>query len=499
MSRALSAANSRLPKGFGDFARQIGILVSVDLAYTFVRGIVDSERALAFTHGQQLIDLEKATGSFFEPSLQAFFLPMQAVIDVANQIYLNAQFSVALGFLFWLYLFRNESYYFVRNMFVVAMGLALVGYTLYPTAPPRMFPELGFVDTINDFSNVNHDSSLAKIFINPYAAVPSMHCAFAMMIGGTGVMVCRHLVSKVCWACWPLLVDWVDDRHRQPLLGRRRPGLDGGADRGAGGAAAARPRQARGLVLPRQGAARGRGVGLGPSSSLPAMEPSAPPRAPGPRRNGRAAGRSGQELRSYARERLIESRLTPNAISMVGLLGNLVAAVLVTQRLFTLAGVAFVLGSVMDTLDGRYSRMSGKGTLFGAFLDSTLDRIEEGIVLAAVAGYFAARGEDFAAAMCVVAVLGSLMVSYTRARAEALGVECKVGLATRPVRVVLLSIGLIFAKGAGIGDFELLAPSIYVLAALTIFTVFQRVLHVRNELSGDIPGAQSGGGEAEEL
>ena len=112
----------------------------------------------------------------------------------------------------------------------------------------------------------------------------------------------------------------------------------------------------------------------------------------------------------------------------------------------------------MDTLDGRYSRMSGKGTLFGAFLDSTLDRIEEGIVLAAVAGYFAASGDDFAAAMCVVAVLGSLMVSYTRARAEALGVECKVGLATRPVRVVLLSIGLVFAKGAGIGDFELLAP-----------------------------------------
>ncbi len=226
------------------------------------------------------------------------------------------------------------------------------------------------------------------------------------------------------------------------------------------------------------------------------MDSSAPPRAPGGRRNGRATNRNGQELRVYARERLIESRLTPNAISMVGLVGNLVAAALVTQRLFFLAGVAFVLGSVMDTLDGRYSRMSGKGTLFGAFLDSTLDRIEEGIVLAAVAGYFAANGEDFAAAMCVVAVLGSLMVSYTRARAEALGVECKVGLATRPVRVVLLSIGLIFAKGAGIGDFELLAPSIYAIAALTIFTTFQRVWHVRNELSGlDEAGAQSGGGE----
>jgi CDP-diacylglycerol---glycerol-3-phosphate 3-phosphatidyltransferase len=212
------------------------------------------------------------------------------------------------------------------------------------------------------------------------------------------------------------------------------------------------------------------------------MEPSAPPRPPGSRRNGRQA-RSAQELRAHARERLIESRLTPNAISTAGLALNLVAAALVTQRLFFLAGVAFIVGSTMDTLDGRYSRMSGKGTLFGAFLDSTLDRIEEGVVLAAVAGYFAAIGNDVAAAMCVVAVLGSLMVSYARARAEALGVECKVGLATRPVRVVLLSTGLVFAKGAGLGNFELLAPAIYVIAALTTVTVIQRVLHVRNELA----------------
>jgi CDP-diacylglycerol---glycerol-3-phosphate 3-phosphatidyltransferase len=226
------------------------------------------------------------------------------------------------------------------------------------------------------------------------------------------------------------------------------------------------------------------------------MASSAPPRAPRGGRNGRPAPpRNGQELRSYARDRLIESRLTPNAISLMGLFGNLVAAFLVTQRLFFLAGIAFILGSVMDTLDGRYSRMSGKGTLFGAFLDSTLDRIEEGIVITAVAGYFASRGEDFAAAMCVLAVLGSLMVSYTRARAEALGVECKVGIATRPVRVVLLSIGLIFAKGAGIGDFELLAPAIYVIAGLTIFTVFQRVWHVRNELTRLDAGAADGGGD----
>jgi CDP-diacylglycerol---glycerol-3-phosphate 3-phosphatidyltransferase len=207
-----------------------------------------------------------------------------------------------------------------------------------------------------------------------------------------------------------------------------------------------------------------------------------PEPAVAPPRPRRPENRRTAEVREAARSRLIESRLTPNAISMTGFALNVVAAVLVTQRYFFLAGVAFIVGSIMDTLDGRYSRMSGKGSLFGAFLDSTLDRIEEGIVLTAVAWYFADRGDEIAAAACVLVVLGSLMVSYTRARAEALGVECKVGLATRPVRVVLLSIGLVFAKGAGLGDFELLAPAIYVMAGLTAFTVGQRVWHVRGEL-----------------
>ena len=190
------------------------------------------------------------------------------------------------------------------------------------------------------------------------------------------------------------------------------------------------------------------------------------------------------ERRELVRNRLIESRLTPNAISLTGFVLNVLAAVLVWEQLFFLGGVAFVVGSIMDTLDGRYSRMSGKGTPFGAFLDSTLDRIEEGIVLTAVAGYFAVQGNRVAAAAVVVAVLASLMVSYTRARAEALGVECKVGIATRPVRVVILAIGLIFAKGASIGDFELLQPAVYVLAALSLITVAQRIWHVRTALSG---------------
>jgi membrane-associated phospholipid phosphatase len=209
MSRAYEWLTAKLPQGWGDAGRQLAILVGVDVGYELVRGIADSERSVAIAHGQQVIDLERSTHTFFEPSLQAFFLPAHWLIDLANQMYLNAQFSIALGFLVWLYLFRNESYYFVRNMFVVAMGLALIGYTLYPTAPPRMFPQYGLVDTIVDFSKVNHDSTLAKIFINPYAAVPSMHCAFALMIGGTGVRVCRHWWSKAFWVAWPLLISWV--------------------------------------------------------------------------------------------------------------------------------------------------------------------------------------------------------------------------------------------------------------------------------------------------
>jgi CDP-diacylglycerol---glycerol-3-phosphate 3-phosphatidyltransferase len=193
------------------------------------------------------------------------------------------------------------------------------------------------------------------------------------------------------------------------------------------------------------------------------------------------------DVRERARNRLIESRLTPNAISVAGLVGNLIAAGLVTQDEFFLAGIAFILGSIMDTLDGRYSRMSGKGTPFGAFLDSSLDRMEEGIVLAAVGAHFAEQGDELVVAAVVSAVLFSLMVSYTRARAEALGVECKVGLATRAVRVVIISAGLLFAEGAGLGDFSLLEPAIYVLAGLTVLTTFQRVLHVRRELTAESP------------
>src|SRR3954447_17412766 len=241
------------------------------------------------------------------------------------------------------------------------------------------------------------------------------------------------------------------DGHGQPLLARRRAGRARG-----------RPVRVRRLRRVRACPPGGLGVAHRPGMSI----------------------RTGAEMRELARNRLIESRLTPNAISVTGLIGNLIAAVLILEHYFVLAGIPFILGSLCDMFDGRYSRMSGKGTPFGAFLDSTLDRVEEGIVLAAVAAWFAENSNEFAVGATVIAVVGSYMVSYTRARAEALGVECKVGIASRAVRVVILSAGLVFGAEELIPGLDLLEPAIYVMAALTVFTALQRVLHVRRQLAG---------------
>jgi CDP-diacylglycerol---glycerol-3-phosphate 3-phosphatidyltransferase len=198
-----------------------------------------------------------------------------------------------------------------------------------------------------------------------------------------------------------------------------------------------------------------------------------------PRRTRRPRSRA--ERLEAMRDRLVASRLTPNQISMAGFVLNVVAAVLVWQHEFFLGGLVFIVGSLMDTLDGGYSRMSGKGTPFGAFLDSTLDRIVEGFVLTAVATTFTERGDELAVAAVVVAVMASLVVSYTRARAEALGVDCKVGIADRLVRVVILAAGLVLA------DLGALEPAVYVLAALSSITVLQRILHVRRRLAQPAP------------
>ena len=175
-----------LPQGYGDAGRQLSLFVVAELCYEAVRGVADGQRATAIANGQHVIDFEKGTHTFFEPNLQSLFIDHRWIIDFANFMYMNSHFVVTTAFLVWLYLFRNQNFYFVRNMFMVAMGLAVVGYALLPTAPPRLFDEL-LVDTITSYAQVNHDSGLVKLFINPYAAIPSMHVAFSTMIGVTGV------------------------------------------------------------------------------------------------------------------------------------------------------------------------------------------------------------------------------------------------------------------------------------------------------------------------
>jgi membrane-associated phospholipid phosphatase len=198
-----------LPHGYGDAVRQLGLFVLAELSYEAVRGVADGARDQAFVNGANVISLERTLHTFFEPNLQQLFVDHRWIIDFANYMYMNSHFVVTTAFLVWLYVFRNQNFYFVRNMFMVAMALAIVGYALVPTAPPRLFPQDGFVDTITDYAQVNHDSGLVKLFINPYAAIPSMHVAFSTMIGVTGLLISRHKITKLVWAAYPVLVFWV--------------------------------------------------------------------------------------------------------------------------------------------------------------------------------------------------------------------------------------------------------------------------------------------------
>ena len=167
---------------------------------------------------------------------------------------------------------------------------------------------------------------------------------------------------------------------------------------------------------------------------------------------------------------------TPNQVTVAGLSLNGVTAVLIYERHFVWATVAFIAGSILDILDGALARSHGKLTQFGSFLDSTTDRISEGFVLGAIALVLSKQGHEAALASVFVALVGSFLVSYTRAKAEAIGLRGDVGLMARAERIVLIAIVLPFA---GHGS---LTWGIYVLAALTAFTVVQRIAFVHKQL-----------------
>ena len=212
MRSRLSTFQARLlPNGPLDVVRQVVLFVGAFQLYRITRGVVDDPAAAttAFSNARDLIHVEQALNIFVEPSLQAFAAGQQWLLDTASWMYINTQTSVTLGALTWLYMFRNDSFYFVRNMFLVAFGVALIGYTVFPTAPPRFFPEWGFFDAVSDFTGVGQDSVTINELFNPYAAVPSMHVAFALMISVPLVRLVKWRAVKIFWCLYPLVVVFV--------------------------------------------------------------------------------------------------------------------------------------------------------------------------------------------------------------------------------------------------------------------------------------------------
>jgi PAP2 superfamily len=197
-----------LPQGWLDALRQLLLFAGAYYAYRIVRGIVDGNLTAAFAHSRSLVGFERGLHLFFEPGLQQWALDHRWIIDVADYAYVNSHFMITTAFLVWLYFARNESFYFVRNMFMIAMGIALVGYVVFPAAPPRMLPEWGFADTVADWMGPAA-SNTASLLYNPYAAVPSMHVAFALMIGIPAAKLVRHRVVKLVWAIYPLFITFV--------------------------------------------------------------------------------------------------------------------------------------------------------------------------------------------------------------------------------------------------------------------------------------------------
>jgi CDP-diacylglycerol---glycerol-3-phosphate 3-phosphatidyltransferase len=178
--------------------------------------------------------------------------------------------------------------------------------------------------------------------------------------------------------------------------------------------------------------------------------------------------------------------ISPNALTLIGLLLNCGAAAIVLTGNLLAGGIAFLVANAFDSLDGAVARATGKASRFGAFLDSVIDRYDESVVLIALLVVLGQRGDMLLVGATGVALVGSLLVSYTRARAEGLGLDCEVGLFQRTERVILLGLGLVFADLPLPLPFPhpVIAIVIWTLAIVTNITAAQRVLHVYGLLRG---------------
>ena len=212
MQRLAPIAARLLPRGWTDLIRQAGLFAGAFFIYDIVRGLVGTNSYTPFGHATQIIDFERTLHIFVEPSVQSWAQGQHWLIHATDFAYLNGHFVVTLGALIFLYCRRNDSFYFVRNALMISMALALVGYWVYPTAPPRLLPEWGFSDSVSQFiyGNVGHiENGPAKLFTNFYAAVPSMHVCFAVLIGFSMGRLVRRRAIRVLWYLYPLLVTFV--------------------------------------------------------------------------------------------------------------------------------------------------------------------------------------------------------------------------------------------------------------------------------------------------
>src|SRR4051794_18958212 len=198
------------PKGPIDAFRQIAFFLAFYMAYRYTQGAIDDPigTATSFSNARDLIAIEQATGTFVEPSVHHFFRDVPVLRDAAALLYMNAQTLICSRALLSIYFRHNANFYFVRNMFLIAMGIALVCYAAFPTAPPRFFfAEYNFVDLVSNFTGVRPGSRANDLF-NPYAAVPSMHCAFAVMIAVPLAKLSKHKVTRIFWTCYPPIMVW---------------------------------------------------------------------------------------------------------------------------------------------------------------------------------------------------------------------------------------------------------------------------------------------------
>jgi membrane-associated phospholipid phosphatase len=204
---SLAAAERRLlPRGWLDLFRQVLIWFGFVLAYQVARGIADRSPSVAFDNARGVIDVERRATGLWELSLQSWIESYHLLGVLTSWTYWLSQFAVVGLALLWAYFRRYDHFIRFRNLLMLANVIGLVGYVLLPTAPPRYFPELGFVDTLAVVGAANHGSTLVQLASNPYAAMPSLHAADSLIVGVTLAFLVRPVWLKALWLIWPAWV-----------------------------------------------------------------------------------------------------------------------------------------------------------------------------------------------------------------------------------------------------------------------------------------------------